>query len=415
VAFGPPVVPTSGPAAPSNPGAAALTFKSVQLTWVDNSNNEDYFSIQRSTTGVPGSFVEVGEANANSTSFVDSNNLQSQTTYYYQIEAHNIYQGGTYSAPTTPVVSVTTPQAPPMGTGDGLAAKYYNNITLSGTPALTRVDPLINFANNSSSPGPGIGATGFSVKWTGRIQAQYSETYTFYTESDDGVRLLIKPTTSNTFTTVINNFTDHAPTENSGTYTMSGGQVYDIEMDFYQNGGGWEAELLWSSTSTSKDFVPQSQLYSGVAPAIPTGLTAAPASGTTVNVNWNDTSNNETGFTVERTNPDSTLADFVVAPNTTVYLDTGLTPGAVYNYKVRANNFAANSAFTAPVQVPMPVTPPQPSNGHITGVTTTSISIAWQLNSTNSQNQETGVNLLRKTGISGTFIQIAALPAGTTN
>ena len=222
VAYGPPVVPTSGPAAPSNPGAAALTYQSINVTWQDNSNNEDYFSIQRSTS-ISGPFVEVGEASANSTSFVDSNNLLSQTTYYYQIEAHNIYQGGTYSTPTAPVVSATTLQAPPIGTGDGLEGTYWNDTTghLTGTPALVRVDSQVNFADNSSSPGPGVGATGFSAQWTGRIQAQYSETYTFYTESDDGVQLLIKPTTSSTYTTVINNFTDHSPSENTGTFTMS--------------------------------------------------------------------------------------------------------------------------------------------------------------------------------------------------
>jgi fibronectin type 3 domain-containing protein len=416
VAYGPPVTPTSGPAAPSNAAATALTFKSVSVTWQDNSNNEDFFSIQRSTSA-GGPFVEIGEASANSTSFADSNNLLSQTTYYYQVEAHNIFQGGTFSAPSN-VVSVTTPQAPPTGTGDGLEGAYYvdsGGNHLTGTPTLTRVDPEINFANSNASPGPGIGATGFSVKWTGRIQAQFTQTYTFFTESDDGVRLFIKPTTSNAFTTVVNNFTDHGPTENSGTFAMSGGQVYDVEMDFYQNGGGWEAELLWSSTSTPKDFVPQSQLYSGAAPVAPSGLTAVAASGTTINVNWIDNSNNETGFTVERTNPDNSVSDFSVAPNTTAYLDTGLTPGATYGYRVQATNFVANSAFTPKVQVTMPVAPPTPSNGHVTAVSTTSISIAWQLNSTNSTNKETGVSVFRKLGSSGTFILIATLPAGSTS
>jgi fibronectin type 3 domain-containing protein len=416
VAYGPPVTPTSGPAAPSNTGATALTFKSVNVTWQDNSNNEDFFSIQRSTSA-GGPFVEIGEASANSTSFVDSNNLLSQTTYYYQVEAHNIFQGGTFSAPSN-IVSVTTPQAPPTGTGDGLEGAYYvdsGGNHLTGTPVLTRVDPEVDFPNGNGSPGPGLNSTGFSVKWTGRIQAQFSQTYTFYTESDDGVRLFIKPTTSNTFTTVVNNFTDHAPTENSGTFAMSGGQVYDIEMDFYQNGGGWEAELLWSSTSTPKDFVPQSQLYSGAAPVAPSGLTAAAASGTTINVSWTDNSNNETGFTVERTNPDNTVTDFSVAPNTTTYLDTGLTPGATYSYRVQATNFVANSAFTPKVPVTMPVTPPTPSNGHVTAVTTNSISIAWQLNSTNSTNKETGVSVFRKFGSSGTFNLIATLPAGSTS
>ena len=176
-------------------------------------------------------------------------------------------------------------------------------------------------------PGPGVGATGFSAEWTGRIQAQVSELYTFYTESDDGVRLFIKPTTSGTYTTIINNFTDHGPTENTGTFAMSGGQLYDIKMDFYNNGGPWEAGLEWSSTSTPKDFVPQSQLYSGVAPAIPSGSDRRRASGTTTNVNWNDNSNNETGFTLERTNPDSSVVDVTFPPNTTTYQDSGSDAG----------------------------------------------------------------------------------------
>ena len=264
-------------------------------------------------------------------------------------------------------------------------------------------------------PAPAWGATKFAVEWTGRIQAQVSETYTLYTESDDGVVLYIKPTTSSTYTQLVNDWNDHGPTEDTGTFAMSGGQFYDIKMDVYNNGGPWEAGLMWSSTSTPKDFVPPSQLYSGVAPAIPTGLTVVAASGTTTNVNWNDNSNNETGFTLERTNPDNSVVDVTLPPNTTSYQDSGLTPGSTYSYKIRANNFVANSAYTAVVPVTIPVIPPTPSNGHVTAVTTTSISLAWQLNSTNSTNRETGVAVFRKLGSAGTFIQIASLPAGTTS
>ena len=31
----------------------------------------------------------------------------------------------------------------------------------------------------------------FSVRWTGQVQPQFTETYTFYTQSDDGVRLWV--------------------------------------------------------------------------------------------------------------------------------------------------------------------------------------------------------------------------------
>ena len=32
-----------------------------------------------------------------------------------------------------------------VGTGDGLTGSYYANTNFSGTPVMTRVDPLVNF------------------------------------------------------------------------------------------------------------------------------------------------------------------------------------------------------------------------------------------------------------------------------
>ena len=59
---------------------------------------------------------------------------------------------------------------------------------------------------------------------------------------------------------VINNWTDHATTENSGTISLTAGQLYAIKMEYYENGGAAVAKLLWSSPSTPKQVVPQSQL-----------------------------------------------------------------------------------------------------------------------------------------------------------
>ena len=41
---------------------------------------------------------------------------------------------------------------------------------------------------------------------------------------------------------IVNNWTDHAPTENSGTIALTAGQRYDIRMEFYENGGGATAQ-----------------------------------------------------------------------------------------------------------------------------------------------------------------------------
>ena len=38
---------------------------------------------------------------------------------------------------------------------------------------------------------PPLTADTFSARWTGQIEAPYSGTYTFYTVSDDGVRLWV--------------------------------------------------------------------------------------------------------------------------------------------------------------------------------------------------------------------------------
>jgi hypothetical protein len=144
--------------------------------------------------------------------------------------------------------------APSTGTGTGLLANYYSDQNLTNL-VLTRVDPTVNFTW-TGSPGAPIPAGQFSARWTGRVQAQYSELYTFYTDSDDGVRLWVNGNE------LINNWTNHATTENRGTIALVAGQTYSIKMEFYQNSGGAVARLLWSSHSTAKHAIPTSQLYS---------------------------------------------------------------------------------------------------------------------------------------------------------
>jgi hypothetical protein len=57
----------------------------------------------------------------------------------------------------------------------------------------------------------GIGADTFSVRWVGTVQPPTSGNYTFYTESDDGVRLWVDGRL------IVDNWTDHSRTENAGT------------------------------------------------------------------------------------------------------------------------------------------------------------------------------------------------------
>src|SRR4051812_43952149 len=74
--------------------------------------------------------------------------------------------------------------------GNGLAATYYNNADLTGSTA-SRVDAKVDFSWGTGSPTSAIGADTFSARWTGSVMPTKSETYTFYTNSDDGVRVWV--------------------------------------------------------------------------------------------------------------------------------------------------------------------------------------------------------------------------------
>ena len=133
----------------------------------------------------------------------------------------------------------------------GIEGAYFNNTTLSGTPSFTRKEVRVNFdwgttlaPGGSLSPGyADVGHNNFSVRWTGQVVAAFAETYTFQTVTDDGVRLYIKPTSSGTWTTVIDDWTAHPATTDSGTYTLTAGTTYDIKMEYYQNTGAATAQL----------------------------------------------------------------------------------------------------------------------------------------------------------------------------
>lgn len=88
----------------------------------------------------------------------------------------------------------------------------------------------------------------------------------------------------------------------------------------------------------------------GAYPAGPTGLTAAVASSTSVNLTWTDNATNETAYTVERaTNPAGpwTVLTSALAANTVAYTATGLTTATLYYFRVKATNATGSSAYSA--------------------------------------------------------------------
>ena len=172
----------------------------------------------------------------------------------------------------TPVID--TPPPVKTGTGTGLQGVYYKGTDLAGIPLLNRIDTTINFNLTYASipqvlsPAPGIVPEDmYSVRWTGQVQPLYSETYNFYTVSDDGIRLWVNGVK------LVDNWANQDATEKTGSITLVAGQKYDIVIEYYENTGNAVTKLLWSSPSTPKAIVPKLQLYPPlIAPATGTGL-----------------------------------------------------------------------------------------------------------------------------------------------
>jgi hypothetical protein len=94
----------------------------------------------------------------------------------------------------------------------------------------------------------------FSVRWTGEVEAAYTERYTFYTLSDDGARLWVDGQQ------LVDDWNDHGAIENKGSIDLVAGNTYSIVMEYFENAGGTTAQLRWSSPSTPKALIPQAAL-----------------------------------------------------------------------------------------------------------------------------------------------------------
>jgi uncharacterized repeat protein (TIGR03806 family) len=165
-----------------------------------------------------------------------------------------------------------------VGNGTGLLGQYWSNHLSSapytGAPTLTRTDAVVNFNWGNGAPDPSIGADHFTAKWTGSLEPQFDGTYTLFTTTDDGTRLYVNGQL------IIDRWVDQAATEVSGTISLRAQQRYNIEMDYYENGGQASATLAWSGLSTPKAIIPQTQLYPYTNP--PPGVTlTSPTNGAT--------------------------------------------------------------------------------------------------------------------------------------
>lgn len=125
----------------------------------------------------------------------------------------------------------------PDMSGHGLNAQYFNNITLSGTPALARIDASVNFDWSGGSPGSGVNADYFSARWTGKLVVPTTGLYELGMNTDDGFRLYLNGQL------LINDWTDHAARYTSVSVQLTAGQQNNLVIEYYEKDGSAVAKL----------------------------------------------------------------------------------------------------------------------------------------------------------------------------
>jgi beta-glucosidase len=122
---------------------------------------------------------------------------------------------------------------------NGLLGEYFNTMGLSGVPAFSRVDTMVNFDFTEGGPKAGFPKYNFSVRWTGTIKAPQTNTYFLEFISDDGVRLWFDDSLK------IDYWEDHGPESRSFKVPLTANKEYKIKIEYYQHGGGAVAKLGW--------------------------------------------------------------------------------------------------------------------------------------------------------------------------
>jgi hypothetical protein len=96
------------PLAPSGLTATAASSSQINVAWVDNSNNETGFRIERKKVG--GAFAQVATVLAGVTTYSNTTGLTVNTEYYYRVRA---YLGTTLNSAYSDEASATTLPPPP--------------------------------------------------------------------------------------------------------------------------------------------------------------------------------------------------------------------------------------------------------------------------------------------------------------
>ncbi|HRU91934.1 MAG TPA: fibronectin type III domain-containing protein [Candidatus Marinimicrobia bacterium] len=391
------------PSAPFALRAMAVSASQIDLSWIDNSDNEEGFIIERSMDGGI-TFMQITNVRANTTTYQDQG-LAASTQYFYRVQAYNVYGYSDYS---------NYAMAMTQGGGGGTAALSYSFDNTTGDPLVSSWatgSGQINLSDNYSIVKEGRAALQVEWQivheneWGGNGTINYTKTapvgeyfdvsgadyltlwvYNSVPASQSGRTLfefhLLEAGGDVAYDGTCNS-AEYWYFRKSGVFDLQPGwnqirmPLVDRGAEFPNDQGfsavgwngvnnngildkdrivGWQI-VIQTENTTMGDFVSGTTLFdqlqvekggSSEVPSAPFALRAMAVSASQIDLSWIDNSDNEEGFIIERSMDGGiTFMQITnVRANTTTYQDQGLAASTQYFYRVQAYNVYGYSDYS---------------------------------------------------------------------
>lgn len=322
------------PLAPGDLSGTSLSPTEVELSWTDNSDNESGFVVARSLRRYDG-YEDIATVAQNSSGYNDTGLIE-RTAYYYQVKAFN-------------------------DEGDSPFSNILRIETLEGPPAAPS----------------GLEAT--VLNWE-RIRLNWTDN----SDNEDGFQLERSPDGAANWSLIATTGTDTAFHVDLG---LTSETSYFYRVRAFNDKG--ESAYTVVVEATTPRLPPNAPSDLAVIPNMPDVSTI------NLVLSWEDNSNNENGFKVERQRPASYTWDIIgqVSENESGFMDTTTTFSLTYKYRVKAFNESGNSEPSNIAEYTTPDPPPDaPLDliAELEGIN--SIAVSWRPGS----NNEAGFEVQRR-------------------
>ena len=125
----------------------------------------------------------------------------------------------------------------------------------TATPTTYGTNPSTSVQTTAISEANSDDGSNFSCQWLGYFLPSTTETYTFFTSSDDASYVWVGSNALSGFTTAnatVNNGGLHGNQERSGTASLTSGVYYPIRIQFGEQGGGDVMTFNYSTPTITK-------------------------------------------------------------------------------------------------------------------------------------------------------------------